>query len=153
MGGNVSKQTQQETVAAWTLYGFGCSRCCNKAVFVAGAPRGTFCGTSCGRDGSFPPLPTEQAKLLSDLENDLVTAANQALPHLSWVSHVLFSQLDRTAEKAANALNNHQEGWCHEWNQKCLHAAGLHCVASSEIHGFGRSRTTSLVIRIVPRSK
>ena len=150
MGGNVSKKTQEDTFMAWTIYGFGCSRFCNKAVFVPGAPRSTCCGTSCGANHSFATPGTHQADLLGELENDLPAAAAQAKPHLSWPSHVLFTQMDRTADKAAQVLNT---GWCRTWNYECLHAAGLHCVASREVFGFGRSRVTHLVIRVVPHDK
>jgi len=74
-------------------------------------------------------------------------AAQEAEPHLSWWSHVVFSQFDATANKAAAALNQ-PGGWCYGWNENKLHDAGLHCTAASEVYGFGRSRVTYLVIRI-----
>ena len=157
----MSKETQEGTVMAYTMYGFGCGRFCAPPTFVAGAPKDSFCGTvGCRGFTDFPPIADDnpQAKVLTALQNDLDAAAAQALPHLSWWSHILCTQFDHTAERAARVLNNNnnngddnnERGWCQRWNEDSLHAVGLHCVASRDVCGFGRSRVTHLVLRIFP---
>ena len=145
MGGNVSKETQTDTVAAYTYYGFGCTRCCfPKRHFVAGAPKEDGCGTSC-TSLTFAPPAASHAEALARLEDQLDKAARTASDYISWTSHVFFSQCDATAKRAAEALNDE---WCSVQNETILHPAGLDCRANGEVFGFGRSRVTYLVIRV-----
>lgn len=144
MGGNVSKETELETVSAYTLYGFGCSRCCAPPRFVHGAPRNDCCGTSCTSVSTFDP-PQQYTQALGDLEDSLDEAALIAQEYTTWLSHVFCSQIDGTAAQAAKALDDE---WCKSWNEGELSTAGLKCDAASEVFGYGRSRVTYLVIRV-----
>mmetsp|Transcript_20471 Transcript_20471/g.58201 ORF Transcript_20471/g.58201 Transcript_20471/m.58201 type:complete len:150 (+) Transcript_20471:71-520(+) len=148
MGGNVSKNTEISTIEAFTLYGFGCSRCSSKAEFREGAPANSGCGTSCS-SVHFDPAERYR-QVLQEMEDDLPQAAIQAMEEINWTNHVLCSGTDCTASRAARRLN---EDWCDEWNGTRLRHVGLHCSAASEVFGFGRSRVTYLVIRVFPLPK
>lgn len=143
MGGNVSKLTEDKTIAAYTFYGFGC-RCCNQPHFDHGAPRNRCCGTSGGSFSFDPPSDAAQVKVLTAMEKDLDEATVEAIEYVNNCSYVWCAQIDVTAGEAAQALN---QGWCQKWNQE-LGPAGLQCQASSEVFGFGRSRVTYLVVRV-----
>mmetsp|Transcript_11594 Transcript_11594/g.28566 ORF Transcript_11594/g.28566 Transcript_11594/m.28566 type:complete len:171 (+) Transcript_11594:177-689(+) len=145
MGGNVSKKTETGTVMAYTLHGFGCigcKRCCNKAEFMPGAPTEGCCGTSSYIQ--FDP-PMGLSSLLAEFEESLPDAEEIAREHISYCSHIICSQFDSTAGKAAMAIDT---SWCTRWNER-MRQEGLRCQARSEVFGFGRTRTTFLVIRII----
>ena len=148
MGSNVSKETELETISAYTFYGIGLTRCCTHGPhFLPGAPQNDSCGTSC-TTVRFDP-PQEYLKALGELEKDLEEAAEIAREHVKYCSHVICPQMDSTAGRAAEALN---ESWCRDWNKKPIfQEAGLKCNAESEVFGFGRSRVTYLVIRVARR--
>lgn len=150
MGGNVSKETEQNSVAAFTYRGFGCARCCSLSEFFEGAPTNTCCGTSCGSVHFELPIPTQDKNLWQDFQADLPAAAEMAQEHISTWSYIFCTQFDTTSARAAQILN---QSWCAKWNENRLHTAGYHCAASSEVYGFGRSRVTYLVIRIVAYHK
>eukprot|EP00045_Choanoeca_perplexa_P018554 m.293084 g.293084 ORF g.293084 m.293084 type:complete len:142 (-) comp18371_c0_seq1:33-458(-) len=131
------------TVAAYTLYGFGSSRCCASQDFVPGHPATGCCGTACGSqhyedDSSFTPHRNA-------FEADLERAAQIASQDISWCCHVFCSGVDTTAKPAAQRLN---QSWCPEWSEK-LRKVNLKVVAAREVYGFGRSRLTALVIRVI----
>lgn len=138
--GTTSSSLPYDTIVAFTLYGFGCTRCGNEARFYAGAPRGTFCGTSCGQVQFETDSP-----LLKQISQDLNTAADEAMEEIHPGSYLWCSQCDASAGRAAKVLN---DGWCQRWNEQ-LQTEGMRCFAASEVYGFGRSRATYLVIRIV----
>lgn len=140
MGGNVSRTTEDCTVAAYTLYGFGCSRGKNPPTFLPGAPRNTCCGTSMGAiyfDQTFP-----------EVEQGLSEAADLAMQHVTWCSHICCAGVDMTSESAAQVIN---QEWCPRYNEM-LEKRNLRIHAAREVFGFGRSRVTYLVIRILPSS-
>jgi hypothetical protein len=144
MGGNASIETQDNTVMAYTLYGFGCcnvGRCCHNSEFFAGAPRELCCGVS-GQQEFTPPLAIQP--ILEELETGLEEAANISMNHVTWCSHICCSGFDSTGSAAARALN---ADWCRRWNIR-LNKHGLQIHASSEVFGFGRSRATFLVLRV-----
>lgn len=144
----MSKDDESATISAYTLYGFsGQGRCCAKPEFIPGAPKNTCCGTTCGSI-QFPERYSDKevAAVLQEFENDLPAAAEQAMEDITWCSHVCCTNVDRTANRAAQTLNH---GWCEEWNNRLV-SVGLRCHAASEVFGFGRSRATYFVIRISP---
>mmetsp|Transcript_26177 Transcript_26177/g.31675 ORF Transcript_26177/g.31675 Transcript_26177/m.31675 type:complete len:156 (+) Transcript_26177:47-514(+) len=143
MGGNTSKEQTSGTIAAYTFYGFGC-RCKNEPTFVPGSPQNDCCGTS-GTRVTFDDVPTQyESSIKNNLESHLDDAVDIAMESITWCSYVCLSQIDKTSETAANALN---ERWCSARNE-VLRGAGLKCEARREVYGFGRSRVTYLVIRV-----
>ncbi|EDQ88753.1 uncharacterized protein MONBRDRAFT_37353, partial [Monosiga brevicollis MX1] len=158
MGGTESTPEHQDhdrrTVAAYTLYGFGCTRCCASPAFVTGAPAPSFCGASCGSkqfDGGEGDGDGGGGSLLygpfrQDLEADLERAAEIARNDITWCSHIFCSGCDSTAKAAARRLN---ESWCAEWNRGRLTGSGLQVQAVEEVYGFGRSRATFLLLRVM----
>eukprot|EP00730_Choanoeca_flexa_P013755 TRINITY_DN5666_c0_g1_i1.p2 TRINITY_DN5666_c0_g1~~TRINITY_DN5666_c0_g1_i1.p2 ORF type:complete len:139 (+),score=28.50 TRINITY_DN5666_c0_g1_i1:332-748(+) len=129
------------TVAAYTLYGFGMGRCCASQEFVPGAPAPSGCGTACSSE-QFDGADFAQR---SKFEADLDRAAQMASENISWCCHIFCSGVDNTARPAAKRLN---ESFCPEWSKK-LSSDQLKVVAAREVYGFGRSRMTTLVIRVV----
>jgi hypothetical protein len=81
-----------------------------------------------------------------ELEEDLGRAAEEAMTDISWCSHIFFSGCDSTAEAAAKRLNS---SWCDGWNRGRLAGTGLQVRAVREVYGFGRSRATFLLIRVL----
>lgn len=150
MGGNISKEDVEGTVAAYTLYGFAMNRCCNPPVFLDGAPGNSCCGTSCAMIENVAPNDPAVQKALTEFESHLDEAADLAKEAgVTWCSHVFCSGVDTTAEKAAKKLN---EEWCPKETNTTLSPAGLSCSARREVYGFGRTRVTYLVIRVYPRN-
>ena len=145
MGGNVSRETESNTIAAYTYYGFGC-RCCNSANFVSGSPKNDPCGTSCSRVEL--PLPTskEHQQALKQLETLLIEADDIPKENIDSCSYTYCAGVDMTSERAANALN---DGWCQTQNSQVLNPVGLSCSDAREVFGFGRSRVSYVVIRVV----
>ncbi len=148
MGSNVSKEDIEGTVVAYTLYGFGCSRCSNPPEFYTGSPQQDCCGTSCTRVDFDPPQEPTKQKALDELESHLDDAVEIAMKDITWSSHIFCSGFDDTAERASIRLNA-TGGWCEEQNEK-LATAGLVCEARMERYGHGRSRVTYLVLRVFP---
>jgi len=144
MGSNVSSADTDGTLAAYTLYGFGC-RCANEAIFVAGHPQNDCCGTSCTRVELPPPSSAEHQKAILALEERLEDAQSIAMESITYWSYVICAGADTTSETAAAQLNS---TWCHEMNQGILQTAGLRCQARREVYGFGRSRVAYLVLRV-----
>mmetsp|Transcript_12428 Transcript_12428/g.34491 ORF Transcript_12428/g.34491 Transcript_12428/m.34491 type:complete len:151 (+) Transcript_12428:156-608(+) len=145
MGGNASKEDVSGTIAAYTLYGFGCSRCSNPPVFLSGSPGNTCCGTSCVRIEFDPPTEAELQTALAEFETHLDEAAEMAMETITWCSHVVCSGVDGTAQPAAEKLNR---DWCATENANVLTPVGLRCSAHREVYGFGRSRVKYLVLRV-----
>ena len=133
-----------DTIAAYTLYGFGC-RCANDATFVSGHPQNDCCGTSCTRVELPAPESKAHQKAIAELEDQLDEAQNIAMESITYFSYVICAGIDMTSETAAKKLNS---TWCAEMNDGILKDASLRCQAKREVYGFGRSRVAYLVIRV-----
>mmetsp|Transcript_45938 Transcript_45938/g.143764 ORF Transcript_45938/g.143764 Transcript_45938/m.143764 type:complete len:146 (-) Transcript_45938:294-731(-) len=143
MGGSHSAEAATSSVAAYTLYGFGCGRCSSPCVFVPGAPKDDCCGTTCSHVEFEKPISLGDA--LEELEADLDEAAAIAEKHTTWCSQVFCSGVDTTAGGVARALNDE---WCANWNEK-FEPLGYKVRAFREVYGFGRSRVTFVVLRVM----
>eukprot|EP00466_Bigelowiella_natans_P004923 jgi/Bigna1/143286/aug1.77_g17994 len=146
MGGNVSSLIQEKTVVAYTLYGSGCKRCCsNDCEFYLGAPKEGCCGVASYTTNFSSQAPLAAMEVLQDFERDLMQPAQIASEHVTYCSHILMGQCDSTAERAARAI---EEDWCPAWNER-FQEENLVCQVRAEVFGFGRSRATFLVIRVL----
>lgn len=134
-----------ETIAAYTLYGFGC-RCANDAIFVAGHPQNYCCGTVSPKPVELPaPESKAHQKAIAELEDQLDEAQTIAMESITYFSYVICAGIDMTSATAAKKLNS---TWCAELNRGVLNEAGLRCLARREVYGFGRTRVAHLVIRV-----
>lgn len=139
---------RERTVGAYTFRGFGCARWCAGAAFQAGAPAPSVCGATCGSE-QFEDGAIVYGPFRDELEADLGAAAEIATNETTWCSYIACSGCDSTAEAAARRLN---ESWCSKWNQGRLAGSGVQVQATSEVYGFGRSRATFLVLRVLRNS-
>jgi hypothetical protein len=141
--GNCSSASEEHTVAAYTLYGFGCSRC-SSHDFRPGAPTHTCCGIPC-TSVQFNNNDVRYDQIKPQLEASLPDAAKIAHENIDKCCNFVCALCDLSADTAAAELNR---AWCPQWNEQ-LQSSGLRCVATSEIHGFGRSAVNYLVIRVI----
>ncbi len=131
-------------VAGYTFLGAGCGRCKCSAPnsFVRGANNNGCCGTA-GVD-SYDENPAFPEAVRDRFEEALEEAGDIAGDVINRCSYVWAAQCDTSSLRAANRLN---EEWVQKQNE-WLAKHELRCYASSEVHGFGRSRIVSCIIRV-----
>lgn len=142
MGGSNSQQINANTVAAWTYGGKCCD--CGTPEWREGAPKTGCCGVPTTLQFE---VPMALSDVITSVEEELKEADEIAVEQVSWWSYVFCTACDPdcSADKAARALN---ADWCQRMTQS-LQQHGLRCYAMPEVHGFGRSQQTFLVLRVL----
>ena len=132
-----------EEIAGYTYMGNSVWKCCAAAEFQPGVPS-ECCGAVCGLRQA--DVPADCAKALSQLEAELPSASAIATDAIDRDCYIYCNRCDTSVVTAAARVN---EEWCKPLNARFLDALGLRAFALDEIHGFGRSRRTLLIIHVV----